>query len=288
MTLTRAALGLSALMTLAAPAWAIDVAPGDYAIAPAGTNIGLLYWQHQSAGSFEINGAEVPASRAAVDVGVLRGLHYTEAFGMPALLQAVLPVVSFDTARLGGVDQPTAQGFGDLTLGFSVWPVQPDTPETGTTLGLTAFLTAPTGSYTFGEVSAGSGGWVLTPQVGLIQGLGGGLYLDAVLDVALSADHTEAGTKISRSPAAQAQLYLRKQFGQATAVSFGVSSQRGGKVEHNGADTGLRTDRDQLRLYASHFVTPTLQLQGMVATDLRARGTFENDYVTEVRLLKLF
>ena len=49
-----AALGLSALSMLAAlPARAIDVAPADYTIMPSGTNIGLLYFQHQSFGPRE-------------------------------------------------------------------------------------------------------------------------------------------------------------------------------------------------------------------------------------------
>ena len=285
----RAALALSALMTLAAmPAHAIDVAPGDYAIMPSGTNIGLLYFQHQSSGTFEIGGGKVPDSKIEANVMVLRGLHYSQAFGMPALYQAVLPVVGFESARIGGADMPKAQGIGDLTLGFSVWPVQPSNPETGTTLGLTAFLTAPTGNYDAAKVSAGSGTWTLTPQIGLIQGLGGGVYLDMVADVALTRDHTENGDKIERSPAPQVQAYLRKQFGQKTSVSFGMSSQRGGKVKVNGVDTGQRTERDQLRLYANTFVSPTLQVQGMLAKDVHVDGGFKNDYVAELRLLKVF
>ncbi len=289
MKLKRAALALSALMSLAAlPAHAIDAAPGDYNILPSGTNIGLLYLQHQSADMFELGGTKVPDSKAKVNVMVLRGLHYSEAFGMPALYQAVLPIVNFDTARIGGGDMPTKSGVGDLTLGFSVWPVQPSNPETGTTLGVTAFVTAPTGQYDAAKVSAGSGTWTLTPQIGFIQGLGQGLYFDAVADVAVTMDHTESGQKIERSPATQVQAYLRKQFGQKTSVSFGLSSQRGGKIKVGGADTGQRTERDQLRLYANTFVTPTFQVQGMLAKDVNSDGGFRNDVVAELRFLKVF
>ena len=49
-----AALVMSAIgLFVAAPAKAIDVAPGDYTITPSGTAIGLLYLQHQSADSFK-------------------------------------------------------------------------------------------------------------------------------------------------------------------------------------------------------------------------------------------
>lgn len=271
-----------------APARAIDVAPGDYAIAPSGTNAALLYLQHQGADSFKLNGSGVPGSKLRANVMVMRGLHYSEAFGMPALYHAILPGVGFDTARIGGVDQGTAEGFGDLTLGFTVWPVQPDNPDTGTTLGVSMFVTAPTGNYDVTKIGAGAGAWTLTPQVGLIQGLGNGFFLDGALDAAFSFDHDENGLTVSREPAYQAQIALRKQFSETTSVSLGLSSQMGGKVKIDGVDTGLRARRDQVRLYANTFVTPTVQLQGMLAKDIRGDGGFKNSHMLEIRLLKLF
>jgi len=284
-----AALVASAFFTLvAAPARAIDVAPGDYAIIPAGTKVGLLYLQHQRANSFEVNGSEVPDSELTVNAMVMRGLYYSEVFGMPALYQAVLPVVGFSSAQIGGMDQDTSDGVGDLTVGFSLWPVQPGNPETGTTLGITQFLTAPTGLYDVNDISAGTGAWTLTPQVGLIQGLSHGFFFDGVADVAFSFDHDEHGATVSREPAFQVQAALRKQFTQKTSVSLGLSSQWGGKVEVDGLDTGLRTRRDQARLFANTFVTPTWQVQGSFASDLYVDGGFKNDAAFELRILKLF
>lgn len=283
------ALLAGATLTLAAaPARAIDVAPGDYVIAPSGTNIALLYLQHQSADSFELNGSDIPGSELGANVMVLRGLHYSEAFGMPALYHAILPVVGFDTARIGGADQGTSEGVGDLTLGFTVWPVQPDNPDTGTTLGVSMFVTAPTGNYDVTEIGAGSGAWTLTPQIGLVQGLGNGFFLDGVVDAAFSFDHDENGATVSRETAYQAQIALRKQFSPTTSVSLGLSSQTGGKVEIGGVDTGLRTRRDQVRLYANTFLSPTVQLQGMLAKDIEVDGGFKSSSVVELRLLKLF
>lgn len=279
----------SAVLALGiAPAWAIDVAPGDYRINPAGTNIALLYLQHQSADSFTLNGADVPGSKLDVNAAVFRGLHYSEAFGMPAMYQAVLPVVGFSSATIGGANQTTSEGIGDLTLGFTLWPVQPDNPETGTTLGFTMHVTAPTGNYDVNDISAGSGAWTLTPQVGLNQGLGKGYFFDAYFDAAFAFDHDERGATVSHDPSYQLQAYLRKQFSPKTSISAGFSSQRGGKVKVGGVDTGLRTERDQFRLYANTFVTPTVQVQGMLAKDFNVDGGFENDHTIELRLLKLF
>ena len=59
-----------------APAWAIDVAPGDYRINPVGTSIMLLYLQNQSSDTFVLNGTDVPASELDVNAEVFRGLNY--------------------------------------------------------------------------------------------------------------------------------------------------------------------------------------------------------------------
>ena len=272
----------------ALPALAVDVAPGDYAMLPPGTNVGLLYLQHSRATELNFGGVDVPASEVTANVAVLRGLHYTQIGNEPVLFQMVLPMGGFDTAQIGGAAQPTSEGLGDLTFGASYWPVKPSNPDTGTTVGVTAFLTAPSGSYEFGEVSLGGGAWVFTPQVALIQGLGNGVYLDATADVALSMDHTESGVDVSRDPASQVQVAFRKQFGQTKSLSVGYSGQFGGDINYDGVYSGLKTRRDQIRVYANTFVSPTVQVQGMLAKDLYVQDGFKNDVVAEIRFLKLF
>nr|WP_319249277.1 transporter [uncultured Celeribacter sp.] len=285
--LTQFALG-AGLALGGLPAHAIDVAPGDYAMLPPGTDIGLLYLQHSSATELNFGGTDVPSSEVTANVAVLRGLHYTDIGGEPVMFQAVLPFGNFSAAEIGGAEMPTSDGIGDLTLGLSYWPVKPANPETGTTVGVTAFLTAPTGAYEMGDVSFGSGAWTFTPQVALIQGLGNGLYLDAIADVAFSFDHTESGVEVSRDPASQVQVAFRKQFGPTASMSIGYSGQFGGEVDYDGIYGGLKTRRDQVRLYANTFLSQSVQVQGMLATDLYVEDGFKNDVVAELRLMKLF
>jgi Protein involved in meta-pathway of phenol degradation len=285
--LISAALGAGVALT-GLPAHAIDVAPGDYAMMPAGTDIGLLYLQHSEATKLNYGGVDVPASEVTANVAVLRGLHYTEIAGEPVMFQAVLPFGDFSTAQIGGTDMPTSEGVGDLTLGVSYWPVKPSNPETGTTVGVTAFLSVPTGKYDIDDISFGNGAWTFTPQVALIQGLGGGAYLDAVADVAFSFDHTENGVEVSRDPAAQVQVAFRKQFGPTASMSIGYSGQFGGEIDYDGVYGGLKTRRDQIRLYANTFLSQTVQVQGMLAKDLHVEDGFKNDVVAELRLMKLF
>ncbi len=284
-----ATLCAAALVFISPKARAIDVAPGDYVIMPPGTNIGLLYFQSATSNKLTLPGtAKVPNSRLDTSVVVLRGLSYSQVAGIPLLVQAVLPMGRISTARIGGVNQGVSDGIGDLTLGASLWPVSPSNPETGTTLGLTAFVTAPTGRYDSADISLGKGTWTITPQAGLIQGLGGGFFIDATLDAAFTVGHTEGGARISVDPAYQAQVALRKQFTQQTSFAVGYSGQFGGDQKVNGVKTGLKTRRDQVRLYGNTFVLPGLQLQAMVGRDLYAEGGFKTGFVGEIRLLKVF
>lgn len=277
----------TALALMNAPAQAIDVGPADYTIMPGGTTLGMVYWQHLSSDTLTLNGTEVPGSKTEADVAILRSLNYFTLGETPATFHVVAPFASLD-ADIGGAQQPTLSGLGDTTLGLTLWPVQPDNPETGTTLGVSLFATLPTGEFDPARIGIGEGTTTLTPQIGLIQGLGNGWYFDGVVDVALKADHSENGQKFARDPAWQVQAMLRKQWGPGTSLTIGYSGQRGGDQTIDGVSTGLATDRDQIRLYGTHFLTPTLQIQGMVGKDIRVDGGFDYDSVTQIRLVKVF
>lgn len=287
MTCTLGA-GAVALALAAPPARAIDVGPADYTILPSGTALAMLYLQHLSADSLEVNGTAVPGSSFEANVGILRGLYYTAFGDLPAAYHLVIPFAEIGTARIGGADQPTTSGLGDTTLGLTVWPVQPDAPETGTSFGVSLFATLPTGGHEAGRIGIGEGTWSLTPQIGVIQGLGGGFFFDGALDVAFQGDHTEAGAEQSRRPSWQLQAMLRKQWGPATSLTVGYSGQRGGEQKVDGVETGLKTHRDQLRLYLTHFVDPTTQIQGMLARDFNVEGGFKYDSAVQLRFVKVF
>ncbi len=280
---------LSLLSVLAlTPAKAIDVGPADYTYMPAGTNLGLLYYQYLSSETLTIKGADVPNSSFRGNVGLLRGLSYV-GFGEETLLfQFVLPFAHLPTANISGSGQSVSNGFGDLTLGVSYWPIKPSNPETGTTLGLSLFVTTPTGKYDMDDIGIGEGTWSFTPQAGLIQGLGNGFFFEAIADAAFYTDHTENGISVSRENSYQLQTMLRKQLTPTSSVAIGYSGQFGGEQKMDGVETGMKIRRDQLRLYASTFLTKDFQIQGMLARDIYVEGGFEYDLVGQIRLMKMF
>lgn len=83
------------------------------------------------------------------------------------------------------------------------------------------------------------------------------------------------------------KLILRKQWGPSS-ITIGYSGQRGGAQEVNGVETGVKTHRDQIRLYGTHWLNQTTQLQGMYAKDIDVEGGFEYDSVVQLRIVKVF
>ncbi|WP_338811385.1 transporter (plasmid) [Agrobacterium leguminum] len=275
-------------LSLAGMAKAMDIAPGDYTYFPPGTLIALGYLNFGTGLTFrERLGSEIPDSKIDSVVAVARAVYYTEYEGQALAFQAILPFGTISTARIGGTELPKADGLGDLILGAAWAPIHSSEP-TGTTLGITTYLNLPTGEYSPTSASLGTGTVMITPQIGLIQGLGNGFFFDGALDATFAFDHTNEGVRVHQDPAIQAQAYLRWQFSETSSVSFGYSGTFGGQVRFDGVDGPTKTRVDQLRLFANTFITPTVQIQGMVGTDMEARGGFQQNLVSQLRLLKMF
>ncbi len=278
-------LGLGAAQTAAAT----DIYPGDYIIAPPGANLGLVYLGYTPSNDFRLDGVgRVPQSSLDQTVGIARILHYSEIGGMPVAYQAYLPFARISNAQVGGAPLQTNNGIGDLTLGFTAFLLKKDDPSYGTTIGLTAYVSLDTGKYDPGRVGAGAGTTTYTPQLGLVQGLGHGFYLDGSLDIAVQRSHTNANIKYATNASTEVQAYLRYQFSPASSVSFGYAGFFGGKQYVDDVYTGQETRSDQLRLFASHMLTPTWQVAGMLGKALSSDAGFKNEYSAQLRIMKIF
>jgi hypothetical protein len=278
------ALGVIAAL-LVAPAHAMDIAPGDYAVAPPGTTLALYYGQYSSSRALHIDDlGTVDDSNLDLQVNLLRFVRFGEIGALPFSVQAIIPFGGFDSPKIGGIEQKTAEGIGDVILAASIYPVQAN----GTTVGLSAFLALPTGEYASDALSIGSGTTTATVQLGVIHPLTARVSLDTAIDVAIAADHTHAGVEYSQDPQAEAQAYLRFAVSPQTNVSFGYAGFFGGKQHADGNYRGLSSEAHQLRVFADTFITPTVHVQGMIGRDLSRQGGFETDVVGQLRLLKTF
>ncbi|WP_428979393.1 hypothetical protein [Cupriavidus oxalaticus] len=69
------------LLLGAAPAHAIDVDAGDYTALPAGTNLGLLYYQHAQRDRVYAGGNRVAGGNLDSDVGIVRYVRSLQVLG---------------------------------------------------------------------------------------------------------------------------------------------------------------------------------------------------------------
>lgn len=286
----RIAIAAAGFAAIGSVAGAADVAPGDYVPAPAGTNLFGFYLKGTS--SDELNNTivdDIPESEFSSVVGLLRFGHYTEVAGLPAVFQGIIPIGGFPDAKVGGVEQPTAEGLGPFTGAFTIWPINTAYAKPyGTSIGLSLYVGTPTGNYDPAKISIGSDTWVFTPQIGIVQSLGGKWYFDGSLDAAIPLDYSAGGNDFSQDPSWQAQAAIRYNVTEKTTASIGYSGAFGGKSYVNGVSTGAETRSDQIRLYSNTWVSPTMQIQGMVGTDVYSQGGFKQSGAAELRIIKLF
>ncbi|MBN3744381.1 transporter [Burkholderia sp. Se-20373] len=287
--LTPSTLAVCSLLAFSKAASAIDIFPADYTVLPPGTTLALGYIGFTPSSNFRLDGVgRVPDSSLDQTVGIARVLHYTQIGGVPVAFQAFLPFAKLTDVKVGGSPLPTNNGLGDLTFGATAFLVNRQDPQYGTTVGFTAYFSVPTGKYDYGRVGAGAGTVVFTPQLGVIQGLGRNLFLDVAVDVAAQPGHDNSGYRISVRPSIELQSYLRYQFTPATSVSVGYAGNFGGKQYVNDAYTGQKTSTSQLRLFASHMLTPTWQVAGMLGKAISTEGGFKNSYSVQLRVMKIF
>ena len=286
---TALALTLALAALTALPAQAIDVEPGDYVPLPAGSNALALFYGNFRSTEFRLGGDKVPDSKLSAQGVAVQYNRYFDLRGKPFAIQVILPYLSVSTARVGGQDLPQGEGIGDLTLAATYWPIAAAHGDlTGTTLGLSLYASFPTGDYELGGANLGFGGKVISPQVGLIQGLGGGRFLEAIYNVSFTRDFDVDGVDVEVDPIRQTQIWLRQYLSDQTSIAIGYNGIRGGKTHFDGYDTGIKTDLDEIRLAVSHFIDPATEIAGRVTYGYDADDGFANKPMVQLRFLKLF
>lgn len=282
-------LGAALFGIAVSPAAAIDVDAGDYTALPAGTNLGALYYQHAGRNELYSGGNRVPI-RAGLDsdVGILRGVHFTEIGGYIVDPQFLLPFGKLkakdDLAALGN-----ASGVGDLILAATVWFTR---PTDKTHFGITPYLFVPTGKYdNKSALNLGENRWKFILQAGLITPVAEKLTLDLVADAQVHGKNDDFGAAsqtLKQKPLYQLQGWLRYHLTPAADLRFGVSDSRGGKTEIDGVDQNDRLSTSKLSVGGSYFVRPTTQLLATYGRDKSVRQGLKEDNRINLRLLQVF
>jgi hypothetical protein len=286
---STAALVTIAAATLAAtPAHAVDVDAGDYLTLPAGTTLGLVYFQHATRNKLYNNGNQVPINaRLDSQVGILRGVWNIELGGLIMAPQFLLPAGRLkgknDTAALG-----SESGVGDLILALPIWLTKPTDKQH---FGIASYLFLPTGQYDRSQaLNLGENRWKYTLQAGYITPVADKLLLDLIGDVTLFGKNDEVGVSstLKQKPLFQLQGYLRYAIAPGADLRVGLSHTTGGETKVDGASQDDRTATTKMQFGGSMFFGAKTQLVATYGRDLKTREGFKENNRINLRLLQIF
>ena len=280
-----AAMGAAAAMQ---PAHAIDVDAGDYTALPAGTNLGLVYYQHAQRNALYGNGNKAPGNnKLNSDVGILRGVHFMDIGGYIVDPQFLLPFGKLQAKGDLGPVLGSGSGVGDLILAATVWLTKPGEK---THFGITPFIVAPTGKYDKNEaLNLGENRWKFILQGGYITPLSEKVLLDVVGDVTLFGKNKDApGGTLKQDAQYQAQTFLRYQLAPTSDVRVGLSHTWGGETRVNGVDQNSKQRTTKYHVGFSHFLGAKTQVLATVGRDGSVENGFRENARVNLRLLQIF
>lgn len=278
----------AALFLIPTAAYAVDVDAGDYTALPAGTNLGLAYYQHATRNQLRSNGDRVPINPGLdSDVGILRGVHFTELGGYIVDPQFLLPVGRLkgkgDTSFLG-----STSGVGDLILASTLWFNKAGEKEN---IGITPFIWLPTGKYDRNSaLNLGENRWKFAFQGGWIKPLSDSVTMDLVADVTVfgkNSDYGPSGLTMKQKPTLQFQAMWRYHLSPTADMRFGVSQLTGGETRVDGISQADRTSTSKLWVGGSAFLAAKTQLLATYGRDISVRNGFKENNRFNLRLLQI-
>ena len=239
--------------------------PGDYAAAPAGLTLGVLYAQRLQADKVYVDGNRVVDNLGLeLDVGVARLVHYIQVGGMPADVQVIMP---FGRQRVD-LSNYRESGYGNLTFGGTVWTLSDK--ASGEQLGWSAFMTVPTGQKRDLGFFASEDRYALELEAGYIRKLSDSFSLDLIGQTELyTRDKT---TDVSRDPLVRGFAHVRYHLSDTSHLALSYRLSLGAKESLAGATVnGAKRDSNLMLTWAS-WVTPKVNVQLQYAQDIAVRN----------------
>lgn len=289
--LTRNTLAGAALLGWASTSQALEITAADYEPLPPGMGALLLYFQHSESSDFYRNGNKVSDDfRLKTDVALLRYIQSVPLSPTASIEpQFILP---YGRLKAGGdaraLDQTT--GTGDLILGAPIkWTLDTANKDV---FSLGPYLYLPTGSYDKNDaLNLGENRWRLLLQAAYIHHFNAQWALDTAADVSWFSHNTDAGptgATLKQKPRYEYQAYLRYNLSPQTHFAFGGGYIDGGKTRIDDVDQDDALGTRYVRFSATHFVTPTVQVQAVLGKDLEVEQGFKEKARLNLRLAKLF
>ena len=283
-TLTSVALA-AGLIGSTLPAHAIDVDPGDWITAPAGTNMGLVYLQRANRTQAFAEGALLSKSaQLQSSVEVARYVYWTSMAGLPAALELVLPAAQLKT---GGAlsTMGNANGIGDLALIAPIWLL--DNKSNRQAFAVVPYVYLPTGSYQKNSpLNVGENRMKYDLQFGYTHGIGEKFNIELTGDGMIYQKNYDAA--LSQAPLYQAQGYISYNWTPVTKFAVGTSYYYGGQTSINGVGQKDQIKTTNVKVTASTFITPSDQVLFTLGRDLSVYSGLKEDSRFNFRYLHIF
>ncbi|KQP43489.1 hypothetical protein ASF44_06995 [Pseudorhodoferax sp. Leaf274] len=277
-------------------AFAIDVEAGDYTALPDGANAFVVYGQYARRDAAYAAGERQPgAPRLASTVGIARYLHVLRIDDRWTVdPQFLLP---FGQLRPSGDLAPLGDrsGVGDLILA-TAFKYKIDA-KAGEVFGFTPYLYVPTGSYDADKaLNLGENRWKLALQTAYSRPLAPQWRADAVGDVTFfgrndacrAACGSAVDATLRQKPLYAGQLYLRYEPAAGVSTALGVTHTVGGESRVDGTSLNDTVGTTAVKLMASTFVAPNLQLMATLARDVHVRNGLREQARLNLRAFYLF
>lgn len=270
-------------------AHAIDIDAGDFEVAPAGTNLMLVYYQHVVRNSAYVQGNRVPGEpRLTSDIGILRGVHYMRLGPYIVAPQILLPFGNLDAGRdIAALGSQT--GVGDVILAAPVWFNEPGAKSQ---FSIAPYLIAPTGQYGNNKpLSLGENRWKFVLQAGYVQSLTNKISLDLIGDVQWHGKNDDFGSASQtrkQSALYNLQSFLRYKFAPGADLRVGLQHISGGENRVDGVRQQDRQSTTKLQLGGSYFFSPTQQITVTYGRDLSVENGFKEGHRLNLRFLQVF
>lgn len=271
---------------------AYDVLPGDVLPLPNGTTALAVYYLYGHNDEFNSNDNTFKKdTELETHVGAIRALQNFTIAGIPVQQNILLPFGTLRNGQIGGAQLGTASGYGDLILATQVWPLSD--AERGSYVGLAALLTAPTGTYRPGNaLNLGENRWTGTLMLVGSQRFASVWRAEAYADWHTYGNNNKAGLNGSQTlkqrDSFEGQFYLNRDFAPGTSGAIGYAVYSGGAVSIDGVGTGERTQKQQLRVAMTQFLSPGSAVTLQMTHDFAVRGGYRQNVGVTLRAGLLF
>lgn len=280
--------GTAIVMVTSIPAVAVDTQPLDVIPAPAGTAVLLSYTTTAKGNSFNVFGVE---SDADLDIIVqsARYAYYFDVAGYRASFNIIQPYLKME-GSVGADSLGSASGFGDVVFIGGFW--FRNDPERQRYASIFLYHTSPIGSYKADRpLNPGSNRTSTSLQFAASTGIGEKWFAEGIIDATIYTDNTNsngAGDVLSQDTLYTGQGWLTYMSSPTTTFSAGYGIYSGGDQQLNGVYNGFNSKKQQVRLAATTWVTPTTQVLGQISHDFDVKGGFKQDSIFMLRLMKIF